>query len=173
MRTLAVRVRLRQNARKMGGPVHHQIRGDEHLHGKFRRDPRSAAAAPAGPIGHVDFEPQPVRLGDGKAKQLLPFGIHEIRGAGRRGEAFDHVHDDDAANARALHRFEVGGDAGLGDVAVVPKPINPRPGRGRRRGELCREITGKQRRQSTNSEESGKLTISFHILSLKHGCNRT
>ena len=71
-----------------------------------------------------------MRLRDGKTKQLLPLGIHEIRRTGRRSKPFHHIHDNDAANAGALHRFQVGRDAGLGDIPVIPEPINPRPGGG-------------------------------------------
>ena len=49
-----------------------------------------------------------------------------------------------AADAGALHRLQIGGDARLGDIAVVPEPVNPRPRRGRRPDELRRQIIGQQ-----------------------------
>ena len=39
----------------------------------------------------------------------------------------DHIHDEYAADAHALHRLQIGSDAVGCDIGVVPKPIDPRP----------------------------------------------
>ena len=54
------------------------------------------------------------------------------KSAGPLRRALIDLHDQHAADAHALHRLQVGRDAFLGDVAVEPEPVDPRPGRGRR-----------------------------------------
>ena len=63
-------------------------------------------------------------------EQLPPPGLTERRHPFR--SALVHFHDEHPADADALHRLQVRGDAIAGDVTVEPEPINPRPGgRGR------------------------------------------
>ena len=59
-------------------------------------------------------------------------------GHGAERNALVNLHDQHAADADAVHRFEIGGDAFAGDVAVQPEPIDPRLGRLRRHEKLRR-----------------------------------
>ena len=119
-------LRLRQRALEAERAFDVGFGRDDLLHGQVGRDPRAAAAAPAGVVVHVHLQAQPVRLGADVLEQAAP-----QRAAKRRvafGRALVHLHDQHAADADALHRFEVRGDAVAGDVAVQPEPIDPRPG---------------------------------------------
>ena len=120
------RLRLRQRGLEAPRAFDVGLGPDDLLHGQLGRDPRPAAAAPAGVVVHVHLQPQPVRLGADMLEQLAPQRPAEPRRAFRR--ALVHLHDQHAADAHALHRLQVGGDAVAGDVAVQREPIDPRPG---------------------------------------------
>ena len=124
--------RLRQTGAETRRAGHAQFAGRDALHRIGHRVPRAAAARPAGAVLHTQLEAQPVRLRHGELEIFPPFGTHKRHGAG--GNAAVHVHDGRAAQADLLHRFEVGGDADLGDVAIHPMPPRLRLG-GIRRGE--------------------------------------
>jgi hypothetical protein len=94
------------------------------LHRQLGRNPRSPAAAPAGVVVHVNFQPKPVCLAADVFKQLPP---------GRRPKSsrpfwcsLVHLHDQHATYPHAPHRFQVRRDAVAGDIPIQPKPVNPR-----------------------------------------------
>ena len=118
--------RLRERGMEIRRAGHAHLAGHDALHGVGHRVPRAAATRPAGAVFHAEFEAQPVRLRHGEFEILAPFGTHKIHRAAR--DAAVHVHDGRAAEADLLHRFEVGGDAGLGDVAIHPMPPGLRLG---------------------------------------------
>ena len=120
----------RQRRREMRRPREPGLAPDDLLHRLFRSDPGPAAPVPAGVVVHVDLEPEPSRLGDGELEQPPPLVPHERSLANRR--ALVDLHDQDAADADALHGLEVGRDPLAGDVAVQPEPVDPGPGRVRR-----------------------------------------
>lgn len=62
----------------------------------------------------------------------------------------DHIHDEHAADAHALHRLQISGDAVGGDIGVVAKPIDPRPRLRRRLLKISREAV-------CGSRDSSKL----------------
>ena len=120
-------LRLSERSREMRRPREPALRPDDLLHRLLRGDPRPAAAVPAGVVVHVDLEPEPPRLGDGVLEEPPPLVPHE-RGRAD-GRALVDLHDQDAADADALHGLEVGRDPLAGDVAVQPEPVDPWPGR--------------------------------------------
>ena len=109
----------------MAWPFRVGLGPDEFLHGQVGRDPRPAAATPARVVVHVDLEPEPIRLAADVFETLAPRRQAKARRPLRR--ALVHFHDEHAADADALHGFQVGGDAVAGDVAVEPEPIDPGP----------------------------------------------
>ena len=69
-----------------------------------------------------------------------PGGAHEV---GRTdGSALVDLHDEDAADAHALHGLEVGCDPVAGNVPVEPEPINPGTRLRRRLGKAFLERVG-------------------------------
>ena len=118
-----------QDRFKMARPFDVGLGPNDLLHRKFRRDPRTAAAAPASVIIHIDLQSQTMGFGADMLKQLAPDRRTERRLA--FGRALVHFHDEHAADAGPLHRLEVGGDAVTGQIAIEPEPIHPRSRRSR------------------------------------------
>ena len=108
------------------------------LHRERRGDPRSAAARPAGAIVHIHFQAEAPGFGDRMMEHVAPLGCAEADGAG--WDFLSDIHQEDTADADALHCFEVGSDALAGDITVEPEPIDPRAGGGRRVEESGFEI---------------------------------
>ena len=134
-------LRLRQRAVELARTLDRGFRPDDFLHGVFGLDPRSAAAVPAGVVVHIDFDPQPAGFGDHVLEQLAPLRTGERHRAQRN--ALVDLHNQHAADADAVHRFKIGGDAFAGDVAVQPEPIDPRLGRFGRGKELRGQAAGR------------------------------
>ena len=101
--------RPRQRPSKCRGPSTSVSLDGDLLHRQFRRDPRPAAAAPAGVVVHVDFQPEPLRLAAGVLDERPPEGAGEGRRPLRR--ALVGLHVEHSADADPLHGFQVGGDA--------------------------------------------------------------
>src|ERR1017187_6980725 len=130
----------------MGLTPHHD------LHGKLRCNPGTAASAPSAIVVHVDLDAKPRGFLENKLKQFPPLGAQEAGGSFR--DALVDLHDQDSADADAVHRLEIGGDAFARNIAVRPEPINPWPGRVRRIGEpLAQPVIIRQRQAGDDSEE--------------------
>ncbi len=118
----------------------------QHLGGVLQRNPRSSAV---GTRAHVQAElnAQTVRLGHCVADHLAPFRAHHTR-SGRERRHGETVHrrsrsaipQQRAADALALHLFEIAREFVLAQRGLQPPPedARPRPGRGIReaRGQI-------------------------------------
>ena len=127
-----------QHAVKGLRPLDDRLGPHDSLHGQFGRDPRAAAAAPAGVVVHVDFQAQAVRLLAGVLEQFPPQRPGEIRRPLR--SALVHFHIQHAADADPLQRLQVGGDSLLREIAAQREPIDPGPRRLRRPSETLGQI---------------------------------
>ena len=110
------------------------FRPNDLLHGQFRRNPRPAAAAPAGIVGHIDFKTQAVRLTADILEHIPPLRAAKIDISLRR--SLVHFHNQHAADANTLHGLQIRLNPNFGDIAVKPEPVHPWPGVARRRGKV-------------------------------------
>lgn len=92
----------------------------EFLRRELRRNPRAAGAGVAGRVRHFHRESEACRLSGGVPQQIVELGRAK-HDASARQCLFDDEQVE-PADADALHRFEVGGDARARDIAVDPVP---------------------------------------------------
>ncbi len=116
-----------QGGVEMAGSGRGSHAGHDILHGMFHRHPGSAGAAPTRARPERDLQSELIGLVHGLPEQSLPGGTHERHGPAGNPEA--DFQENRAADARDLHRLQVGRHALAVEVAVHEIPINPRPGR--------------------------------------------
>ena len=118
--------RLRQFDRHRSATPDLGFRPQQLLHRDVGRDMRPAAAI-AEIHAQREGEPEAVGLGDGPLHGLVPLLAASLDRAARCPARPADLHPDHAADADALHRFEILGDALAADVAVDPEPEHPGP----------------------------------------------
>ncbi len=121
------RGRMRQLAKKLFRTLDVSFAPHDLFHCLFRLDPRSRGLAPAARRGHRHLQPQPISLGCGVSKCVLPFRRHPDQSFAdklRRAEiAIEHLHSRDT---NSFHPFRIGRDAFFGHVAIHPMPPDTR-----------------------------------------------
>ncbi len=152
---VAQRFRLLERVMEVRWALDDGLCPDDLLHRELRRDPRPAAAAPAGVVVHVDFQPQSLCLAASMPEKVPPEWSGK-RGRAPRGALF-RLHVKHPADSDPLHGFEIGGNTLLAQVAVQREPVDPRSRGGRWLGKAFGEILGCTNRHdaasSTKSEQ--------------------